>query len=222
MKVKAIVFDLDGTLMDTLYDLAVSTNYALREFGMPEHSIDTIRNFVGNGVRVLMERAVPGGSGNPQFEDVFCCFKVHYLHHCRDHSCLYPGIAGMLDTLKKGGYRLGIVSNKLQAGVSELHDTYFSAWIDVAVGERPEVKKKPAPDMLLQAVKELDSDLEHTLYIGDSDVDIQTAVNCGVPCISVLWGFRDREFLESCGASCFAETPQDILDYLERLSKEKV
>lgn len=215
MKIATIVFDLDGTLMDTLQDLAVSTNYALRQYGFPQHSIDAVRSFVGNGVRVLMERALPGGAANPMFDEVFRTFKEHYVAHCRDHSGLYPGIAEMLDTLKASGYQLAVVSNKLQAGVTELQQSYFAPWIQVAVGERPEVRRKPAPDMVLQAIRELGADLKETVYIGDSDVDIETARQCGIPCISVLWGFRDRDFLTTCGASYFAETPQDVVRLIQ-------
>lgn len=215
MKIATIVFDLDGTLMDTLQDLAESTNYALRQYGFPQHSIDAVRSFVGNGVRVLMERALPDGASNPLFDEVFRTFKEHYVAHCRDHSGLYPGIAEMLDELKASGYQLAVVSNKLQAGVMELQQFYFAPWIQVAVGERPEVRRKPAPDMVLQAVRELKADLKETVYVGDSDVDIETARQCGIPCISVLWGFRDRDFLTSCGASHFAETPQDVVRLIQ-------
>lgn len=155
MKISTIVFDLDGTLMDTLQDLAESTNYALRAYGFPQHGIEAIRSFVGNGVRKLIERAVPQGTENPLFEEVFRTFKEHYVAHCRDHSGLYAGISEMLQALADSGYRLAVVSNKLQAGVTELQQYYFSSWIQVAVGERPEVRRKPAPDMVLQAVNEL-------------------------------------------------------------------
>ena len=158
MKISTIVFDLDGTLMDTLQDLAESTNYALRAYGFPQHGIEAIRSFVGNGVRKLIERAVPQGTENPLFEEVFRTFKEHYVAHCRDHSGLYAGISEMLQALADSGYRLAVVSNKLQAGVTELQQYYFSSWIQVAVGERPEVRRKPAPDMVLQAVNELGAD----------------------------------------------------------------
>ena len=204
MKISTIVFDLDGTLMDTLQDLAESTNYALREYGFPQHSMEAVRSFVGNGVRKLMERAVPQGTENPQFEEVFRTFKEHYVAHCRDHSGLYDGIADMLQSLSESGYQF------------ELQHSYFSSWIKVAVGERPEVRRKPAPDMVLQAIRELGADLRETVYVGDSDVDLETARQCGIPCISVLWGFRDREFLETCGAAHFAATPQDIVHLIRR------
>lgn len=216
MKISTVVFDLDGTLMDTLQDLAESTNYALGAYGFPQHSIEAIRSFVGNGVRKLIERAVPQGTENPLFEEVFRTFKEHYVAHCRDHSGLYAGISEMLQALADSGYRLAVVSNKLQAGVTELQQYYFSSWIQVAVGERPEVRRKPAPDMVLQAVNELGADLRETVYVGDSDVDIETARQCGIPCISVLWGFRDRDFLESCGATHFAVTPQDVVTFVQK------
>ena len=216
MKISAIIFDLDGTLMDTLQDLCISTNYALEKFGFPQHRIEAVRSFVGNGVRVLMERALPHGASNPLFEDVFCAFKEHYVAHCRDHSGLYPGVADMLDSLCASGYQLAMVSNKLQAGVTELQASYFSSWIRIAVGERPDLHRKPAPDMVLQAVRELGCPLDEVVYIGDSDVDIETAKNCGIPCISVLWGFRDRSFLKTCGASYMAEAPQDVVRLIQQ------
>jgi len=215
MKYKTVIWDLDGTLMDTLQDLADATNHALRTCGMPERTIDEVRRFVGNGVRMLMRRAIPQGEENPRFEECFAQFRAYYVQHCQDHTCLYPGIHETLQKLQKMGVRMAVVSNKLQAGVDELHQAWFSDTIDVAIGERPEVKRKPAPDMVKLALKELGVGIEDAVYVGDSDVDIQTARNSGLPCISVLWGFRDREMLEQAGATCFAEKPEDILTKIQ-------
>lgn len=211
MKYKAIIFDLDGTLTDTLEDLYLSVNHALRSCGLPERQLDEVRRFVGNGVRKLVERAVPEGTDLLMTERCFEAFRTHYIIHCQDHTCLYPGVAYLLMTLHSKGYRMAVVSNKLQTGVDELVRTFFSGVIDVAIGEQPEVPRKPAPDMVIQALDRLGVKKEEAIYVGDSDVDLQTASNAGLPCISVLWGFRSRDFLACHGATVFAEQPQDIL-----------
>ncbi|MCM1079834.1 MAG: HAD family hydrolase [Bacteroidales bacterium] len=216
MKYKNIIWDLDGTLMNTLEDLADATNFALRSFGMPERTIEEIRQFVGNGIKQLIMRAVPDGENNPQFETVFSEFKEYYMVHCQDHTDLYPGIAETLRELSAKGFRMAIVSNKIQEGVSELYNKFFSETIAVAVGERPNVQRKPAPDMVRIAMEELGCTEENTIYIGDSDVDIMTARNSGLQCISVLWGFRDKEFLSAHGADRFAILPADIIPMVEQ------
>lgn len=220
-KITTVVFDLDGTLLNTLEDLADSTNYALVRYGFPRRTLEEVRRFVGNGVRKLMERAVPGGASNGRFEEVFTCFKTHYVDHCMIKTGLYPGIPEMLQALKQEGYRLGIVSNKLQGGVDELYRHYFSDTVQVAVGERPGVARKPAPDMVRIALQELGAAPGEAVYVGDSDVDVATAANSGLPCISVLWGFRDRDFLVEHGASRFASVPSDVPALLHGMQEEK-
>ena len=206
------IFDLDGTLLDTLHDLASSVNYALQTHGMPTHSVDAIRGFVGNGVRLLMERAVPDGAQNPQFEAAFATFRQHYMQHSLDTTCPYPGIAEMLHQLKQRGCRLAVVSNKMMAATQDLVRHFFPE-IEVAIGEHEAegIRKKPAPDTVFQALRQLGVGKEQAVYVGDSDVDLQTARNSGLPCISVLWGFRSRDFLLAHGATTFAERPADIL-----------
>ena len=211
MKYKAIIFDLDGTLTDTLEDLFLSTNFALRSCGLPERSLEEVRRFVGNGVRKLIERSVPADTEPRLLERCFEAFRSHYVIHCQDHTCLYPGIASLLTSLHARGYRMAVVSNKLQEGVNELAQTFFNGVIDVAIGEQPGIPRKPAPDMALAALKQLGVKAWEAVYIGDSDVDLQTAANAGLPCISVLWGFRNRDFLIAQGATVLAESPQDIL-----------
>jgi len=213
-KITTIVWDLDGTLMDTLQDLANATNHALNVFNMPEHSIDEIRQFVGNGVRKLIQLAVPDGEKNPQFEAVFAEFKAYYMVHCKDNTCLYDGITETLKALKAEGYRMAVVSNKLQSGVDELYEEYFKDTIEVAIGECPEMARKPAPDMVWKALDELGVTKEEAVYIGDSDVDVATARNSGLPCISVLWGFRTKDFLLEHGGTTFVEKPSEIIDLL--------
>lgn len=204
------IFDLDGTLLDTLRDLAASVNYALRQFGMPEHSLDDIRRFVGNGVRRLMERAVPDGADHPQFEEVFAIFRRYYMEHSLDTTRPYDGISDTLHELKRRGCRMAVVSNKMMAATQELVRHFFPE-IEVAIGEDEAagIRKKPAPDTVFAAMKRLGQG--SAVYVGDSDVDLATARNSGLPCISVLWGFRDREFLLAHGATTFVEQPREIL-----------
>ena len=212
MKYKAIIFDLDGTLTDTLFDLKESTNFALRKMGWPERSLDEVRQFVGNGVRRLMERAVPSDAEEMEFGECFQLFQEHYVEHCQDHTDLYPGIAELLAELKARGYKTAIVSNKMQKGVNELYRAFFKDTIDVAIGESSELRRKPFPDMVYKALKKLDVAVEEAVYVGDSEVDMATARNAGLPCISVLWGFRDRDYLREIGAFQMVETPAEILE----------
>ena len=208
---KAIVFDLDGTLLDTLTDLAASTNYALRSCGMPEHSIDDVRRFVGNGVRMLMTRAVPDGESNPRFDEAFSVFRQHYMQHCLDTTCPYTGIMDALARLKEKGMMLAIVSNKMQAATEELRQHFFSQYIDVAIGESAAIRKKPAPDTVNEALRLLGISHDEAIYVGDSDVDIDTARAAMMPCASVLWGFRDRQFLLNHGATRLLSSPEELL-----------
>ena len=215
------IFDLDGTLLDTLQDLANSVNYALRQHGMPEHSIDDIRRFVGNGVRLLMERAVPDGARNPQFEAAFATFRQYYMQHSLDTTRPYDGIPELIHELKARGCQMAVVSNKMMAATQELVRHFFPD-IPVAIGEHEAagIRKKPAPDTVYEALRQLGiihhpSSIIHQtsdiVYVGDSEVDIETARNSGLPCISVLWGFRSCDFLLAHGATTFAERPADIL-----------
>ena len=205
------IFDLDGTLLSSLDDLAASTNYALRWAGMPERTTEEVRMFVGNGVKLLMERAIPDGQQNPRFEEVYAKFREHYLKHNLDRTRPYEGVIGMLRELKRRGKKLAIVSNKFYAATQELVRHFFADTIEVAIGERENIRKKPAPDTVLEALRQLGAPKEGAVYVGDSDVDVMTAKNSGLPCISVLWGFRDKEFLIKYGATLFVEKPQEIL-----------
>lgn len=232
MKKKTVIWDLDGTLMDTLADLMHSVNYALRVNGLPERTLDEVRRFVGNGVRRLIELAVPESLDREDrdaqlLEKVFADFKNYYVQHCQDNTGLYEGIADALKLLKNSGIRMAVVSNKLQQGVTELFLSEVHTvgkddcirlcdYIEVAIGERPEVARKPAADMVLKALAELGVDREDAVYVGDSDVDVATARNSGLPCISVLWGFRDREFLLHHGADTFVSHPQEIVTMMTK------
>ena len=288
------IFDLDGTLLDTLQDLAASVNYALKEHGMPTHPVDNVRRFVGNGVRRLMERAVPNGADNPDFDATFATFRQYYMQHSLDTTRPYDGIPELIRELSARGCQLAVVSNKMMAATQELVRHFFPE-IPVAIGENETagIRRKPAPDTVYEALRQLDtppapsgltsaasgcpsafsgrpsapsgrpsaaspaqfvvggfaadaslpsaapsisasassslpsaapsisasapSSLPSAaplsaVYVGDSDVDLQTARNAGLPCISVLWGFRDRDFLLAHGATTFASRPQDILE----------
>lgn len=204
------IFDLDGTLISSLEDLAASTNYALRRHGMPEHTLEEIRMFVGNGVRKLMERAIPQGSENPQFDDTFLTFRQHYMEHNMDHTCPYPNVMTMLKRLKADGKKVAVVSNKFHEATVELCRHFFGDLVSVAIGQREGIRKKPAPDTVIEAMRLLGVEKEGCVYIGDSDVDIETAHNSGLPCISVLWGFRDEQFLKAHGATTFITNPMQL------------
>lgn len=207
------IFDLDGTLLDTLGDLAAAVNFALRTHGMPQHSVDDVRRFVGNGVRMLMRRAVPDGEQNPQFGQALDTFRNYYLEHSLDTTRPYPGIPEMLSGLRRRGKHLAVVSNKFQTATEELCRHFFADTIEVAIGENEAagIRKKPAPDTVLAALRNMGGG--SAVYVGDSDVDILTARNSNLPCVSVLWGFRDRDFLMQHGATTFVSSPAELLQY---------
>lgn len=213
-RIDAVIFDLDGTLLDTLDDLRNSVNASLAEYGLPLRTLAEVRAFVGNGVRNLMIRAVPGGEDNPLFEDIFDCFKRHYSNHCNDMTGPYTDIMNLLKELDERKIRMGIVSNKLDPAVKELTDIYFGQYIQASVGETENVARKPEPDMVIRVMMELGVAPDHVLYVGDSDVDIQTAKNAGLQCISVTWGFRSEEFLVEHGAEHIIHEPMELLTYI--------
>ena len=213
MKYQTYIFDLDGTLLDTLGDLAASVNYALRTHGLPEHSLDDVRRYVGNGVRKLMERAIPDGADHPLFDETFATFREYYMAHSLDTTRPYEGIPEMLAALKARGCRLAVVSNKMMAATQALCHHFFLDTIEVAIGEHESagIRKKPAPDTVVAALTALGVGKDRAVYVGDSDVDILTARNTGLPCISVLWGFRDRDFLINHGAKSLITHPAELL-----------
>jgi phosphoglycolate phosphatase len=213
--IDTVIFDLDGTLLDTLGDLADAVNYSLGKYNFPPKSELQVKSYVGNGIRKLMIRSVPDGEANPLFEEAFATFKEYYGEHCNDKTKAYDGILELIKDLKAQGYSLAIVSNKVDSAVKSLQKRYF-ADIEVAIGDREGMKIKPAPDSVNLALTELGKNKKNAVYVGDSDVDIETARNSGLPCISVLWGFRDKEFLINHGADTFADKPSDILDLLEK------
>lgn len=225
LSVAAVVFDLDGTLLDTIEDLADATNAALKMNGMPERSVDEVRRFVGNGVANLILRAMPGGKVTDTMETsqvpyehakVLKCFKEYYGKHCEDKTKPYEGILSLLQKLKEMGIGIAVVSNKSDFAVKKLMPAYFGDLIDVASGEDEAhgIGKKPAPEMVFAALEQIGVDPSEAIYVGDSDVDIATAKNAGMPCVSVTWGFRSREFLIEHGASVMIDKPGEVLDYV--------
>ena len=213
---KAVIFDLDGTLLNTLDDLADSTNYALSKFGYPTRTIDEVRQFVGNGVAKLIERAIPEGKNNPNFEKCLAIFKENYAQNMYNKTAPYNGIIEMLSNLKSKGIKIAVVSNKFDLAVKELCKKYFEEFIDFAAGENEAqgIKKKPAPDTVISVLNEFNFAPEDAVYVGDSDVDIMTAKNSKMPCISVTWGFRDKKFLLENGATILINSPSEIYNHL--------
>lgn len=213
MKYKAVIFDLDGTLLNTIEDLKNATNHALTAFGYPARTTEEMKHFAGRGVRYMVAKALPGGEDNPQFEDVFNCFRPYYEAHCMDLTAPYPGIGDLLARLRQAGCKTAVVTNKIQSAADELiHDLFPD--IPLVVGDSPAVKRKPAPDGVWLALEKLGVDRADAAYVGDSNIDYETAKNAALPCLSVLWGFRTREELAACGADTFFETPEALADYL--------
>lgn len=217
--IKAVIFDLDGTLLDTLEDLWASTNAALTQYGFPARTLEEVRAFVGNGVKNLMLRALEISEPQecPQFEEILAAFKAHYAVHSNDRTRAYPGVPELLSQLKRAGIGMAIVSNKLDAAVRQLNQIYFSEYIAVAIGENEAagIRKKPAPDTVFAALKQLGVGAEEAVYVGDSEVDIATAKNSGLPCISVTWGFRDEACLAVHGAKKLYHTPEEVWEALK-------
>lgn len=214
MKYKLVIFDMDGTILNTLEDLTDCINYALRINNYPLHPIENVRRFVGNGIRKLVERAVPENTPPAYVDKVFLDFKNYYQEHCAVKTRPYNGIVELITKLKNMGYLTAVVSNKADSAVQVLCRQYFDGCFDYAVGDREGFQKKPAPDSVYEILHKLGIDKNESVYIGDSDVDIATAKNAGIDFIIVTWGFRDRSFLEQCGAALFADKPQDILSLI--------
>ncbi|MBQ7171901.1 MAG: HAD-IA family hydrolase [Clostridia bacterium] len=211
---KAAVFDLDGTILDTLDDLADSLAAVLHSAGLPERTWEETRRFVGNGIRLLIERAVPPGTDEKKTDEVYAAFLSYYGAHCAEKTAPYPGIAETLAALRRAGIRTAVVSNKADAPVKTLVARYFPSLFDAAVGEREGIRRKPAPDSLFEVIRLLGVSPGETVYIGDSDVDIETAKNAGIPCLSVTWGFRSRDFLCRHGAGKLVDRPEELIALL--------
>ena len=219
--IRLLIFDLDGTLLNTLEDLTDSTNYALKKFNFPQRTINEVRNFVGNGVAKLIERAIPNGRENENFEDCLEVFKQNYAENMNNKTSPYEGIMDLLKELKSKNYKIAVVSNKFDLAVKGLCARYFADLVDIAIGENEKagIKKKPAPDTVNQVLKNFNISNEEAIYIGDSEVDIMTAKNSKMDCISVTWGFKDKEFLIANDAKIIVNSPDEIISILEHSAR---
>lgn len=215
-KYDTVIFDLDGTLLNTLEDLADAVNFVMRKNHYPQRTIEEVRRFVGNGIRRLMELAVPENISETEFEQVFEEFKNYYTEHCQIKTCAYDGVMPLLKHLDENGYAMAIVSNKNHAAVCELNDIYFKDYIEVAIGQKDGIRKKPAPDTVVQALKELGKTKERAVYVGDSEVDFATAKNSGMDCVLVTWGFRNLEELKEFQPVAFVDTAEQLQMILEQ------
>lgn len=213
-KYDTVIFDLDGTLLNTLEDLADGVNHVLEKHGYPQRTLEEVRHFVGNGIRKLMERAVPKQVQGEAFEKLFEEFRCYYTGHCQVKTCAYEGILQLLDRLSTGGYQMAIVSNKNHAAVCELNRIYFAKYIETAIGQREGVRPKPEPDTVHEALKKLGKTKETVLYVGDSEVDFLTAQNAGVDCVLVSWGFRTKTELVGCTPRAWIDKPEELLTIL--------
>ncbi|MDC7294480.1 MULTISPECIES: HAD family hydrolase [unclassified Butyrivibrio] len=216
MKYSTIIFDMDGTLLDTIEDITDSLNYVMERNGLNSFSIDRVKHMVGSGSAVLIERALEGGRENPDFDRILSEYSEYYEAHCNIKTGPYHHIPELLQALKNKGYKLAIVSNKPMAAVEELRKAYFDDFVEVAIGVTDKLRRKPYPDECLFAMEELHSSKEECIYVGDSEIDHQTAVNTGLKCISCLWGFRTKQELLDAGAgdNYFVNDPLEILDII--------
>ena len=215
-----VIWDMDGTILNTLEDLKDSVNYAVVTYGFKPYNLDEIKAMLGNGIKVLMELAVPNGYNNPKFDDCFETFKAYYQQHMNDKTKPYDGIAEVMQQLNKAGWKQAIVSNKIDVAVQKLAQTYYP-FVDVAIGEKEGLARKPEPDMVEAALQKLKTTKEDAVYVGDSEVDLATAKNAGLDCISVSWGFRNSKMLKSIGATTIVDTPQQLLKQLEQMRMKK-
>ena len=212
-KFDTVIFDLDGTLLNTLDDLADSVNYIMLQYGFPQRSVAEVRSFVGNGVAKLIERCIPDGKANPQFEECLAGYRRHYSSNMLNKTRPYEGIMELLKELSQNKFKLAIVSNKYDSAVKALNKIYFEKYIQVAIGESEAIAGKPAPDTVFKALDELGAAAERTIYVGDSEVDVLTARNSGLVCAGVTWGFRDREALK--GADYIIDRPEGLLNIVK-------
>ncbi len=207
---KCVIFDLDGTLLNTLDDLYLSVNHALRQFNFPERTKDEVRNFVGNGVVKLMLRSTPENTDENTNEECLNCFREYYLSHMRDNTKAYDGVIELLRALKENKIKTAVVSNKLHSAVKSLCDEIFPDLIDMAIGVKEESERKPSPVNVIKAMQKLGVTESETVYIGDSEVDVQTAENSHLACVGVTWGFRDEICLKKAGANFICNTTDEL------------
>lgn len=217
MKYKLVIFDLDGTLLDTLDDLTASVNFALSECGFPTRTKDEVRSFVGDGIRMLVLRAVPENTSEEDADKVFDTFHAHYSKHCADRTRPYDKARETVAALRAQGAKVAVVTNKAQYAAEGLIERFFPGLIDACAGQREGIRTKPAPDAVFEVLSKTECEINDAVYVGDADTDIQTAKNAGCKCISVTWGFRSRDFLISRGAqitvNTFSELYNKITEY---------
>ncbi len=211
MKYNTYIFDLDGTILDTLLDLANAVNFAMRSKGFPERTVDEVRSFIGNGIKVLIKRAVPQETSEKDYAEALEIFTKYYLEHIADYTKPYDGIIDVINELKSKGCKTAVVSNKAHFAAQAVVKDFFGDIFDVVVGKMDEFPSKPEPDSLLYTIKTLGTEKSDCIYIGDSDVDVLTAHNAGIECIGVTWGNRDEDVLLQNGAEYIARKPEDIL-----------
>ena len=214
MKVTAVIFDMDGTVLNTLEDLTDAVNAMRRHFDLEPHSIEQVRHNVGNGVEVLMEKSLPGGRDDPRFDEALAFYRAYYESHNQIKTAPYPGILPLMDELKKRGVAMAVVSNKQDAAVKPLSRHFFGDRMALSMGPVPPLRRKPNPDMAWAAVEQLGKEREECLFVGDSEVDVMTAKNAGLTCAAVTWGFRERNFLESLNPDYIIGRPEELLKLL--------
>ena len=221
MKYSLAIFDMDGTILNTLDDMTDSVNAVLGRHNLPLHTADEVRFMVGNGIPKLIERAVPGGSENPDFQQILSDFVAYYETHCAIKTAPYPGVVECIRWLRDAGMKIAVNTNKVESAAVALCDDYFPGLFDVISGSRPEIPPKPAPDgifeILRRAGMDIKSDAVRAVFIGDSDVDLQTGMNAGLDVIGVDWGFRGKKFLLEHGARVIAMTARELADHLLEL-----
>lgn len=214
MKYNTIIFDLDGTLLDTLDDLTDSVNEVLKQGGYQLRSKEEVRSFIGNGYRKLLLRALPKGTPDEEIDQCTAIFRKVYYDNMHKKTKPYDGIIDLLIELKKKGIMIGVVSNKMDEAVREGCRSFFGSCIDIAIGDNPNGRNKPAPDNLFEVISRLNAHRKTTLYVGDSDIDVKTAGNAGIDFVGVTWGFRSRELLVKAGAADIVDRPNELLGFL--------
>lgn len=214
MGYKAVLFDMDGTLLDTLEDLCDSTNHALRQMGYPPRGIGEIRRFIGNGAEKQIRRAVPEGTSEEKIMETLAAFRAYYQEHCQIKTKVYDGLLDLLSELKGKGVKMAVVSNKPDAAVNKLNKEYFGDRLDYAIGPSDGVRCKPYPDMAEEALKALGVEKKDAVFVGDSEVDVQTGLNAGLDVIAVSWGFRSREAVIEAGAKMIADDAHQLEKFI--------
>ena len=218
MKYSLAIFDMDGTILNTLDDLTDSVNEIIKKYNYPLHTVEEVRYMVGNGIPKLIERAIPDGRSNPQFEKILADFISYYEEHCAIKTAPYDGVVDCIKTLRAAGIKIAVNTNKVESAAIALCDDYFPGLFDIISGSRPGMPPKPAPDGIYEILKRAGMDGktegQRAVFIGDSDVDMQTGMNAGLDVIGVDWGFRGKAFLEEHGAKIIMMTAKELSDYL--------